>query len=274
MRTAEPNGVRQDAQQIAARLRRAAAELVEIVLLAPDPIAIVPATPEWSVREVFAHIAIETDRYAREMEGDSDWSRSALGIAETKREALRRFEVRDLGALRQAVVRNVDRYVTALLDRDLDRRSHALDGGLLLTPRAAAGVLPGELGVHTRDVAEATGRRHHVRADDAAFILDGLFAAMPAFVDPDRGARFSGVFDVKLRGGHRTRRLTFDRGRVDVDGPAGSRPDATVSADPVAMLLVSYGRATQFQVLRRLSVVAWGRRPHRALLMRRVVRNP
>lgn len=117
----------------------------------------VPATPGWSVADVVAHLAIETDRYARELEGTGDWSASPAAIAETNRRELERFTERDLDQLHGTIAENVERYAGRLREIDLDQPTHGLDAGVVIAPRHAAGVLLGELVVHGHDIAAATG---------------------------------------------------------------------------------------------------------------------
>jgi hypothetical protein len=45
---------------------------------------------------------------------------------------------------------------------------------------------------------------------------------------------------------------------VDADG---RRPDVTISAQPVALLLVLYKRRPQWPAIARGRLLAWGRRP-------------
>ena len=55
--------------------------------------------------------------------------------------------------------------------------------------------------------------------------------------------------------------LTFAGGTLTV-GPCGTRrPDVTVLADPVAFLLVAYGRTSQWSAMATGKLLAWGRRP-------------
>ena len=238
-----------------------------------DPGLPVPATPGWSVADVLAHLAIETDRYASEVEGHGTWSASAGDIAETNRRALADFAERDTRKLAAAIRHNVTRYLAALAGVDLDEAGHGLDAGLRIRYRHGAGVLLGELLVHGHDLARASRRQTTIDGRDAAFIIDGLWQVLPAFADPDRASTLSGTLEVRLRGFQRLV-LRLHDGTVSVTDGDGRRPDAVVSADPAAFLLLMYGRRSQAGAILRLQVVAWGRRPQFAFMLRTLFANP
>ena len=237
-----------------------------------DPNLSVKPTPAWSVGDVFAHLAIESDRYARELEGSGTWSSSADAIAETNRRELDGFEGRDPQQLVMTIRRNVARYLSSLDERDLDEIGHGLDAGLRVAFRHGAGVLLGELVLHGHDLAAAVQRPATIRAEDAAFIVDGAWRVLPAFLDMRRANGFNGAFEVRLRG-YQTLRVRVEDCRATA-GAAGARPDAVISADPVAFLLTMYGRRSQLQAVLRLHMVAWGWRPHRAFMLRRLFIQP
>jgi uncharacterized protein (TIGR03083 family) len=261
---------RDDADTLEDRFERALATLQAVK--GADPALGVADTPGWSVGDVFAHLAIESDRYAREVEGDGSWSPTAADIANTNRRELDKFEGRDPQHLLTTIRRNVDRYLAALSERDPDDVGHGFDAGLEIALRHGAGVLLGELVVHGNDLSVAAGRPAAIRAGDASFIVDGAWRVLPAFLDTRRAAGFNGAFEVRLRG-YQVLRVRIDEGLATV-GVVGARPDVVISADPVAFLLVMYGRRSQFQAVVRLQMVAWGRRPERAFMLRRLFLQP
>jgi hypothetical protein len=50
--------------------------------------------------------------------------------------------------------------------------------------------------------------------------------------------------------------------------------DCRISADPVAFLLVAYGRQAQWRPVLLGRMTAWGRRPWRAFALKRLLVNP
>ncbi len=249
-------------------LRAAATRFIDLARDAPDPAAPVAATPGWTVADLVGHVAIETDRYAREVEGCGEWSTSGADIRATNARCLAQLDTRDLAVLTERIRRRVGDYVAALASRDLDVRSHGFDGGLVLTSRQGAEVLLGELTIHGRDLAAATGLRAPVAAATASLVLDGVFAAMPAMLDPARAAGVTLSVEIRIRGAGR-RRLRFADGTLEVDGWRHGAPEVVVSARPVPLLLLSYGRVGRARALLGGTIV-WGRRPHRAFLLDRL----
>jgi hypothetical protein len=50
--------------------------------------------------------------------------------------------------------------------------------------------------------------------------------------------------------------------------------DCRISADPVAFLLVGYGRVSQWPQIARGKMVAWGRKPWLGVKFRSLLRKP
>ena len=57
-------------------------------------------------------------------------------------------------------------------------------------------------------------------------------------------------------------------------GPASPSGLPTVGADPVAFLLVSYGREPQWRPILSGKLLSWGRRPWKSLAFKRLLANP
>jgi hypothetical protein len=67
------------------------------------------------------------------------------------------------------------------------------------------------------------------------------------------------TYDLRVRGGTRVT-VRINNGRVETDLP-GERVDCHISAEPVALLLVSYGRRSQWTPILTGRMIAWGRKP-------------
>ena len=117
--------------------------------------------------------------------------------------------------------------------------------------------------IHGHDLARALGEPWDIPRREAALVLGNITPLLPLLVDPHSTRSLQTSIRILVRGADPIT-LTFDHGRLTVDGD-GSRPDATVSADPVAFLLVAYGRSSQWAQIARGRLVAWGRRPWHAL---------
>jgi hypothetical protein len=258
--------------ELPGRLRRAAEAFVEVAS-SIDPVDPVPMTPEWTTADLVAHVAIEARRYRRELEGDSDWSASGGDIAETNRRALAAEPDRDVPAALERMQRDVGRYADLLAARDLDEPSHHLDGGLVLAPRHAAGLLLGELVLHRRDLAQVDGGDLSIDREDALVVATGAVHTIPGMIDTAAAAGRRAAIELRLRGGA-THGITLLDGTASVTPGRLARRDAVLSVDPVGFLLLSYGRRGQLATIVRGHVVVWGRRLHRALLLDRVVHRP
>ena len=254
------------------RLLEAAARFTTVASSA-DPTVPVPATPAWRVADLVTHVAIECNRYRRELEGDSDWSESGADIAETNRRALAATASRDVDVALDGLGRDLTAYVDLLGARPPDVPSHHLDGGLLLAPRHAAGLLLGELVVHGRDIAEAGNRPTGVDRQDALNIVTGALHAIPGMLDRRAARGHTATVEVRLRGDG-THAIQLVDGTATVTAGTAARRDAVLSVDPVGFLLLSYGRRGRLATILRGHLLAWGRRPDRALLLDRLVHRP
>lgn len=129
----------------------------------------------------------------------------------------------------------------------------------------------GELLVHGRDLARACGDTWVIDADDARVALTSTTTLLPYLIDPTAAGDLRLTIDVRVAGGHRST-IRVDRG-VAVEVPPGSlAPDAILSGDPVAMLLLSFGRVSIVRAVATGRVVPRGRRPWMiARLLRAVV---
>ncbi len=134
-------------------------------------------------------------------------------------------------------------------------------------------VLLGEIVVHGHDVARTIGRPWPIDRRAATLIIEGTMAILPEFVDREAAATVHATYEVRLRGGPRYV-VAVEDGEMQVE-PPGARPvDCRISADPVALLLVSYGRIGQWGPIGRGQMMAWGRKPWLALKFTGLLRNP
>jgi uncharacterized protein (TIGR03083 family) len=249
---------------------RVADRFAALVTAAPDPAAPIPDS-EWTVRDATAHVVSVARRYIDGPEGRGTWvpdPRDLAALNDTQIEALADLDMAGLAArLRRdlaALAAQLRAYGTA-------PPSFRFHGGEPVAADVALGILLGELVVHGWDLARAVGRPWPVDRGDVELILDGVEPILPGWVDPARAGHLTATFEVRLRGGS-TRRWAFRNGRLKV--AAGDRPDVTISADPVALLLVFYGRQSQWPHIARGRLLAWGRRPWLAFTLADRFHNP
>jgi hypothetical protein len=161
-------------------------------------------------------------------------------------------------------------------------------GGTKLPLRTLHAHSVSELTVHTVDVAKALGRKHTVPADAALAALEdfvvplvtavgatGSFGGPTAFINAEAGKGFRACYEVHLKGGAVPKHFLIDDGALHISDVApGRRVDCKVSADPAALLLVMWGRASQWPAVARLQLRAYGRKPWLATKLASLIRTP
>lgn len=234
----------------------------------------------WTVRDAAVHLAADLATNTDAVRGLSQVFEIDPSLATRDRMVeLNGQAVREVGPTDPGVLADlVDKAVTGFLDAAAGRD----DGEMLATPWYGEGtaqdldtmacVMLGEVVMHGYDIAEATGSTWVIDPHHAALVLCGVADMLPLYVDPEAAAGVQAVYDIRVRGGQAFT-VTADAGRVRVSG-AGGRVDCHISADPVALLLVAYGRQSQWGPIARGDLVAWGRRPWLALSFRDLFTNP
>jgi SCP-2 sterol transfer family len=124
---------------------------------------------------------------------------------------------------------------------------------------AMLGIGLAEFLLHGRDLAHALSQPWPIEAGDARLVLASALPLLPLLVDPVTTAHARATYDLRVRGGAQLV-LAIENGRLRVDAP-GAPVDCHVSADPVALLLVAYGRTSQWGPILTGKLVAWGRKP-------------
>lgn len=133
--------------------------------------------------------------------------------------------------------------------------------------------------MHGRDVALADGRPWPIPPASAAMALEGFLVPVvrgldpSAMVDQEQAAGVRACFDIRVRGGGRYF-FVFEDGTLSIEAPSGRSVDCHLSVDPVAFLLVVWGRISQWKAICCGDLVAWGRRPWLGPRLRGLVRNP
>jgi hypothetical protein len=127
-------------------------------------------------------------------------------------------------------------------------------------PLSATGLLVGEQILHGYDVARTLRRRWPINTADAALMLHAVTAMMPLAVNPETARWFTASYEVRARGVPQFV-VRFRNGVATVEPPSGQAVDCRLSADPVDLMLVAYGRISQWGPIARGRLRAWGRKP-------------
>ena len=231
-----------------------------------DPAQPVPRST-WTVGDTVAHLATGVGAYTTYLAGDItpiiDLSDVAGGsIATSNARRLSEDAERDIPTLLRVLDEHHAELRRLAMAMDLDAPVSWHGREVPLRTMLATGVA--EVHMHGRDLALALDQPWPLARRDAVLIIDGLAPLLPVLVDPERTRDLDALVRLRVRAGPELG-LAFDRGTLAV-GPCGDRrPDVTVVADPAALLLVAYGRASQWRAMATGKLLAWGRRPWLAM---------
>lgn len=247
-----------DWDMVRSAVGRATVDVAGLLRNVPDGSAPVPGL-EWNVGEVGAHLVTCARRYEEFARGAS----SSLGgrtIAQVNEELLEEYATRDPGEVADDLQSDSAAFIATIAEND----SLMTMGGDPIDRSMAAATWLGELRLHELDISRAVGRRWSLSRDEALLITYSGLSQAPRFVDPEASRGLHATFEVRLRGGE-TVSMSFDDGRLIVTrGPTASA-DCRMSTDPIASLLVGYGRVSQWRVGLTGKALVWGRRPWLAL---------
>jgi uncharacterized protein (TIGR03083 family) len=134
-------------------------------------------------------------------------------------------------------------------------------------------ILLGELIVHGLDLARAVGRKWSIDAGHARLASTGMLAVLPLYLDREKagGARIN--YEIRVKGSPPVY-LCFANSEVLVTAQSIAPVDCRVTADPVAYLLLSYGRVKQMGPILRGKLIAWGRKPWLGPRLRTLLLDP
>jgi hypothetical protein len=229
----------------------------------------------WTATDLVVHVAAGLDGYTRYLEGDTTPFADISDLAGGSLTASNAGLLADAAEHDIAVL--VERMSARARDLSATAATLSLDAPASFHGRPAplrcllASTLA-EILLHGRDLATSIGAPRSISKREATLVLDNIAPLFPILVNPDTTRALVASICVRLRGG-RAIPLRFDRATLTLDGDI-ERFDATVSADPVAFLLVAYGRRSQWSEIARGHLVAWGRRPWLALRLTSYLVNP
>jgi hypothetical protein len=113
-----------------------------------------------------------------------------------------------------------------------------------MTAQTMATALLGEQLIRGLDIARAANSPWSISCADALQVIAGVMAMTPDYVGRRQAAGLHVSYELRIRGGPRYRLMVQD-GTAAITGP-GHKVDCWISADPVAFLLIGYGRTGQW----------------------------
>jgi hypothetical protein len=260
-----------------AAFRAAVARSAELWRRAPDPQAAVPGLT-WTAAETAAHMVGDLREYTEALSGEAHSREVGVGAGSpSKRSAvvnaahLTVVRERDMGRLADMLEDQAEDYVDVATDAD-QAASITTANGLVLSPPIMTGLLLGEQLVHGLDIARASCTRWCISHADAMLVIPAVLSVTPEYVHPMRSAGVNVSFELRIRGGSRYRLAVHD-GRGEI-AAAGQKADCVISADPVAFLLVGFGRIAQWRPIIGGQMMASGRKPWLALKFGTLLSSP
>jgi uncharacterized protein (TIGR03083 family) len=260
-----------------AALATVAGRLSALIRSSTQPDA--PAIGEWNVADTAVHVGNAWDVLPRLAAGEME---PPIG------------EVWELAAFTTGLTR-------AATDRDLGAIADRIDAAsaAFLAAAAAAGDAPvpwlvrgvsmpmttfvchllNESLVHGWDIAHAQGRPWEIDPAHARMVFAGflfpVLSRLPttAVVIPERVAGLQACYDLRVRDGIRIF-LRFEDGAVHIEPPSDRRVDCHISAEAAALMLVIWGRRSQWPAVFAGKLLSWGRRPLLGPRLRTLLRNP
>lgn len=218
---------------------------------------------QWSAQQSVAHLLTTFGLYGELANGTAS-PYAAMDPVVIAAENARRLA--DIGETEPAKL-------AALLDDSVERYLEILDGhagnqqliwhgGVRAELATLAGVLLAEALLHGFDIARALGRPWPIEAQDALIVLAAYAPCLPLVVDTARTRGLTASIELALEGADAVR-ISFVDGELSAGVEVES--DATLTADPVAFLLVRTGRLDRFPAFALGQFAAGGRRPELAV---------
>ncbi len=256
-----------------------------------------PALGRWNVAELAVHLAqawgVVSGLASDELSGrfdlppelrSEDGASFLNGLWELQEATVLGVQAdaeRDLGVIADRIDARATEFFAAMRGPSaLDLRPWLVAGTKVRLATLTCHLL-NETMVHGYDIARADGRRWTLDRSHATLVLEGFLFPVVQVLDPralvnhEAAAGVRITYELHIRGGGRYV-FAFEDGALTVE-PSGSSPrriDCHVSADPAALLLVAWGRKSQWEAIARGQLVAWGRKPWLGPKLRGLIRNP
>ena len=282
-RSSMSTDLRIDLGEARSALANAARRTAELLGSIDDP-ALAVHRSTWNVGEVGAHLAVALSGFTDAARGDYGAMAPFIpptGLFADRLSAVTAGSVaaeteRDPQVLGRLIVQRADGFVesTAALS-DHERIATPWYGdGASLSVAAATAMLVGEQILHGYDVAVALGRSWPISVMEAHLILRGITSMMPLAANPKTTAGLRVSYRVTVRRGGPRFVVRVDDGSLTVEPANDQRVDCCLSADPVTLVLMGYGRIGQWGPMARGRIGAWGRQPWLALRFAELFFNP
>jgi putative sterol carrier protein len=259
-------------------LRAAVGRTADLLRRVDDAAAPVPGL-SWTIAETAAHMAAELRDYTLALnrhtggymthENRPTDSPSRMGAAVNARQLIDVPE-RDMSRLAALLEQASQAYLAAAAVAD-QSAAIPIANGLVLCPATMTSLLLGEQVVHGLDIARAADMSWMIDPADAVLVIPGVLSVASDYLRPSAAA-VQVSFELRIRGAKHYR-MAVDRGTAVVTA-AGAKRDCVITADPVAFLLLGYGRISQWSPIMRGKLRAGGRKPWKATQFAKMLASP
>lgn len=229
------------------------------------------AVGTWTVADVAAHLALLFEIYPDIVRGQPSPVTDLDDIPQLSAAFLEAYPERDPTVLADKIEAAWNGYRTAAREVG-PGQTMTWHGGIQMRVGTLTGIMLGELLVHGYDVARALDRPWDIERDDAVLTLKAIAELLPHYLS-EEGKRARESFRLNVRGGDPIT-FRFHGGRLEVNEKDIAPVDCKLSIDPVAFLLVGYGRAGLWPAVFKGQTFAYGRKPWLSLRFQTYVRNP
>jgi uncharacterized protein (TIGR03083 family) len=253
-------------------LRRACSRLAEATGLAAD-LEVPIHNSRWTARDTVAHLvsvcALYTDLVGGAPSSYPDMTPETCAAEGDKRIA--DIPERDPAKLAALLEDAAERFLTTTARHAAEQE--IVHCGVRLDLAGLAGWLLGEVLLHGYDVTSTLRRPWPLDPADAALVLTAYAPGFGVTVDPERSRGLTAAFGIDLGSAGRFV-VRFADGRYSLGPWDPDGLDCTITADPVAFLLVASGRLDRFAAFALNVMAAAGARPELALEFNDLFRYP
>lgn len=218
---------------------------------------------DWSVADVAAHTMqafhydLDNIRGTGEPYPIVDGDLIKSGTLHNK-QLLEEEPERDPGKLAEGFDAVLEEFVTEAASRD-PKQPVRISQGATTTVATVVGILLGELILHGYDIAQTIGKSLTIDPEAARQAVYSTASTLALAVNEETTRDLDVRLEMRIRGGKRFV-VHIDHGSARTE-PAGGKVDVVMSGDPVAYLLVGYGRQGPGPQVLKGKMLSWGRRP-------------
>lgn len=251
-------------EQVRTVLREMSARSTGLIETLPDTEAPIPGS-KWTVREVGVHLVNVGVRYAGMIQGEP------LGYGSLTPEECARMNDQLIADIPESDPVKLAALIHEGTERLLDASARCDDEQTVVwhcqfpipVPNMVAIAMAEHL-VHGYDIAVAVQRPWPITTAHALLAHFGYGPAYGLCLNPATTAGHTAGYGIEFRTGERFT-IRFVDGEYQVEPPDSGPVDCTITADPVAFLLVGSGRMTQWEAIALGLMEVGGDRPDLAL---------